>query len=180
MSVRTSAARYARALFDVIVKEGNPEQAEQELAAFADLFTRNSELQTVVTNPAVPVNAKRELVKGLVARMQPSGPVGKLLVLLADRDRLAIVPDLLAMYRERLMDFRKIVRAEVTTAVPLPENRVAELKQRLAQVTGREVLLTTKVDPSIVGGLVARVGSTVYDGSIAAQLEGLKKRLVEA
>jgi F-type H+-transporting ATPase subunit delta len=180
MSARTSAGRYARALFDVVVKEGNPEQAEQELAAFADLFTRNAELQTVLTNPAVPVSAKRELVKGLVARMQPSGPVGKLLVLIADRDRLALVPDLLAVYRERLMDFRKIVRAEVTTAVPLPETRLAELKQRLAQVTGREVTVTTRVDPSIVGGLVARVGTTVYDGSIATQLEALKKRLAEA
>ena len=136
-------------------------------------------LQTVLTNPAVPVHAKRELVKGLVARMQPSAPVGKLLVLLADRDRLAMVPDLLATYRERLMEFRKIVRAEVTTAVPLSENRLAELKQRLAQVTGRDVAVTTKVDPSIVGGLVARVGSTVYDGSIATQLEALKKRLAE-
>ena len=180
MSARTSAARYARALFDVIVKEGNPEQAEEELAAFADLLSGNSELQTVVTNPAVPVSAKRGLVKALVARMTPSGPVGKLLVLLADRDRLAIVPDLLATYRERLMEYRKVVRAEVTTAVPLPENRVADLKQRLAEVTGRQVTLTTKVDPSIVGGLVARVGSTVYDGSIASQLEALKKRLAEA
>jgi F-type H+-transporting ATPase subunit delta len=84
------------------------------------------------------------------------------------------------VYRERLMDFRKIVRAEVTTAVPLAETRLAELKQRLAQVTGREVTVTTKVDPSIVGGLVARVGTTVYDGSIATQLEAMKKRLSEA
>jgi F-type H+-transporting ATPase subunit delta len=180
MSTRASAARYARALLDVVIKEGNPEQAEQDLTAFADLLSRTPELHKVLTNPAVPVGGKRGLVKELVSRLKPSAPVGKLLVLLADRDRIAIVPDLLAVYRERLMDYRKVVRAEVTTAVPLPDHRAAELQKRLAEVTGRQVTMTTKVDPSIGGGLVARVGSTVYDGSIVTQLAALRKKLVES
>jgi F-type H+-transporting ATPase subunit delta len=179
MSTRASAARYARALLDVVIKEGNPEQAEQDLAAFADLLSGNPELQRVLTNPAVPVGGKRGLVKDLVSRMKPSSAVGMLLRLLADRDRLAMVPEVLAVYRERLMDYRKIVRAEVTTAVPLPENRAAELKQRLADITGRQVAMTTRVNPAIVGGLVAKVGSTVYDGSVVTQLAKMKNRLRE-
>jgi len=180
MSTRASAARYARALLDVVIKEGNPEQVEQELATFADLFDQNPNLERALTNPAVPVSGKRGIVKELVARLTLSPPLAKLLMLLADRDRLVIVPDLVAVYRDRLMDYRQVVRADVTTAEPLAEATLSLLKERLAQLTGRKVTMTTKVDPSIIGGLVARVGSTVYDGSVATQLHRIKNRLRSA
>jgi F-type H+-transporting ATPase subunit delta len=105
--------------------------------------------------------------------------VAKLLVLLADRDRLGLLPDLLDVYRERLMDYRQVVRAEVTTAVPLSQDRAAQLEQRLAELTGRRVTMTAKVDPSLIGGIVTRIGSTVYDGSVATHLETMKQRLME-
>jgi F-type H+-transporting ATPase subunit delta len=180
MSTRASAARYARALLDVVIKEGNPEQVEQELSAFADLLAKNPALQKALTNPAVPVTGKRGVTKELVERMKPSAPVSKLLMLLADRDRLVLIPDLLDVYRERLMDHRQVVRAEVTTAEPLPDATLDVLKQRLAQMTGRQVRMTTRVDPSIIGGVVTKVGSTVYDGSVATQLDRIKTRLRSA
>ena len=99
-------------------------------------------------------------------------------MLLAQRDRLAILPDLLAAYRNRLMDHQKVVRAEVTTAVPLESARAQSIERRLAEVTGRQVVLTTTVDPAVVGGMVARVGGTVYDGSVTMQLRKMKARLV--
>ena len=180
MSTRASAARYARALLDVVIKEGDPEKVEQELSAFADLFVQNPNLEKALTNPAVPVTGKRGIVKELAARLALSSPLAKLLLMLADRDRLVIVPDLVTVYRDRLMDVRKVVRADVTTAEPLADAKVALLTQRLAQLTGRQVTMTTKVDPSIIGGLVARVGSTVYDGSVATQLTRIKNRLRSA
>ena len=179
MSNRASASRYAKALLDVMIREGNPEQAEQELASFADLFEGHEELRKAMLNRAVPVTAKRNVMQQLVARMQPSQPLGKLMMLLAERDRLELLPDLLAAYRDRLMDYQQVVRADVRTAVPLPEDRVAQLQQRLADVTGRRVTMSTSVDPSIIGGVVARIGSTVYDGSVATQLARIKSRLVE-
>jgi len=179
MSTRASAGRYARALLDVVIKEGNPEQVEQELSAFAGLFAGNPELQKALTNPAVPVTAKRGVVEALVSRAKPSPALGKLMLMLADRERLALLPDLAAVYRERLMEHRQIVRAEVTTAVPLPPDRVAQFEQRLAAATGRRVTMTTSVDSSLIGGAVARVGSIVYDGSIATQLENMRSRLEE-
>jgi F-type H+-transporting ATPase subunit delta len=133
----------------------------------------------VLVNPAVPVPRKRATVAELAARVNLSPMVGKLLLLLADRDRLVLLPDLLAAYRERLLDHLQIVRAEVTTAVPLPVDRVKAVEQSLAHVTGRTVMLDARVDPAIVGGVVARVGSTVYDGSIVAQLAKMKKALTE-
>ena len=80
-------------------------------------------------------------------------------------------------FRERLMEYRRIVRAEVTTAEPLGAARLAELEQRLAAATGRRVTMTTRVDPALIGGAVARVGSVVYDSSIATQLERIRERL---
>jgi F-type H+-transporting ATPase subunit delta len=78
------------------------------------------------------------------------------------------------------MDHLKIVRAEVVTAIPLPADRISALQVGLARTTGRQVQLETRVDPSIVGGAVARIGSTVYDGSVTRQLERLKETLTSA
>jgi len=133
----------------------------------------------VLVNPAVPVQRKRATMVELTERTKLSPMVGKLLLLLADRDRLVLLPDLLAAYRDRLLDHLKIVRAEVTTAVPLAADRTDAVKRTLAHVTGREVVLETRVNPAIVGGVVARVGSTVYDASIATQLEKIRKTLTE-
>ena len=179
MSNRASASRYAKALLDVTIREAKPEQAEQELATFGELFERHDDLRKTMTNPAVPVTAKRGVIEQLVARVKPSRPVGKLMVLLAERDRLELLPDLLAAYRDRLMDHLQVVRAEVLTAIALPPDRAAQLQQRLAEITGRQVTMTTRVDPSIIGGVVARIGSTMYDGSVATQLTRIRSKLTE-
>ena len=120
----------------------------------------------MLLNPAVPVPRKRAAIAELTTRAKLSPVLGKLLLLLAERDRLVLLPDLLAAYRERLLDHLKVVRAEVTTAVALPADRAKAVEQSLARVTGRTVMLDTRVDPAIIGGVVARVGSTVYDGSV--------------
>ena len=177
MTMRASAARYARALLDVTIGEADPVQAEQELAAFAALLEQHQNLRDALLNPAVPAAGKRAVVQQLVDRQQFSSPVAKLLLLLADRDRLAVLPELLTVYRERLMEHQRVIRAEVTTAVPMPDARASELADRLARATGRTVKMTLKVDPSIIGGIVTRIGSTVYDGSVAAQLQAIRQRL---
>jgi len=179
MSMRASAARYARALLDVAIKESDPERAEQELATFVDLVRQHPDLQRALANPAVSAGDKRAVVQQILARLQPTAPVGKLVLLLATRGRLALLPDLLDVYRERLMEHRNVVRAEVTTSVPLPPERAAQLQQRLAAMTGRVVTMTTRVDGSIIGGVVTRIGSTVYDGSVARQLAKVKGRLAQ-
>jgi F-type H+-transporting ATPase subunit delta len=177
MSMRASAARYARALLDVAVKESDPDRAEQELAAFVDLVRQHPDLQRALANPVVPAADKRAVVQQILERLEPTTPVGKLVLLLASRGRLALLPDLLDVYRERLMEYRNVLSAEVTTAVPLSPERAAQLRQRLAAATGRVVTMTTKVDASIIGGVVTRIGSTVYDGSVATQLAKVRDRL---
>jgi F-type H+-transporting ATPase subunit delta len=181
MTNKTAATRYARALVEVAVKEkANLEQIEQELTEFSGLLDAQTLLKKVLLNPAVPVPRKRAVIVDLMEHAKFSPIVSKLLVLLAERDRLILIPDLVASYRDRLADYRQIVRAEVTTATPITPERVQQIQKSLAGVTDRSVTLKTRVDPSIIGGIVAKVGSVVYDGSVTRQLQKLKERLVES
>jgi F-type H+-transporting ATPase subunit delta len=178
MTNKTAATRYARALLDVAIKEkADLDQIEGELDSLVELFKQHPALAHALLNPIVPVPRKRAATAELTALAQLTPMVAKLIGLLADRDRLVLVPDLLAAYRERLLTHRNVIRAEITTASPLSAERATAIEASLARSTGRTVALTTSVDPSIVGGVVTRIGSTVYDGSIARQLEKIRARL---
>ena len=181
MTNKTAATRYARALLDVSVKEnGDLQRIEHDLAAWVDLLTEHATLEKVLLNPAIPVPRKQAAVADLTARLKTSSVLAKLVALLAERDRLVLLPELLASYRERLLDHQHVVRAEVTTAAPLAGDRVKAIERGLAQLTGRTVTLATKVNPAIIGGVVARIGSTVYDSSVTTQLQKMKRRLAES
>jgi F-type H+-transporting ATPase subunit delta len=181
LTSRAAANRYARALFDVALREANVEKAQDDLQQFADLVSRHDVLSHTFANPAVPAAKKRSVVKALLDRAGGITPVvSKLILLLADRDRLGLLPDVAAAYRERLMDHQKIIRGEVTTAIPIAADKVRALEQRLGQATGRKVVLEPRIDPSIIGGVITRIGSTVYDGSVTTQLQKMKEALTEA
>ncbi len=182
MTARGSAARYARALFDVALQErADLDALHQQLTGFAGLVTGHDALQRALMNPAVPAAQKRAIMDALFERGgRPSPVLAKLLVLLADSDRLTLVPELAAAFERRLMDHRRVVRAELSTAVELPVDRVAELRAGLERATGRDVQIETRVDPALIGGAVARIGSTVYDGSVTTQLLKLKQTLIES
>ena len=182
MTSGAAAGRYARALFDVIQKEGGDlEQAQSDLQQFVDLFAQHPALQSTLANPAIPASKKQAVARALLDRAGSISPVAaKMIVLLAERDRLMLLPDIARSYSDRLMDHLKVIRGEVTTAMALPAERLRALEQGLAQATGRKVILESRVDPSIIGGVVTRLGSTVYDGSITTQLQKLKQSLIEA
>ena len=178
MTNKTAATRYARALLDVAIKENaDLDRIERELDSLVELFKQYPALAQALLNPIVPVPRKRAAVAALIALVELTPMVSKLVALLADRDRLVLVPDLLAAYRERLQTHRNVIRADITTATPLPPERATAIVASLARATGRTVALTTSVDPSIIGGVVTRIGSTVYDGSVARQLEKIRARL---
>lgn len=182
MTSRGAATRYARALFDVTQAEGKDLAATgADVNDFARLMTEQATLGRALTNPAIPASRKRAVVEQLIARagtLQPA--VSKLLLMLADRDRLGIVPDVAAAFESRLMDHQRVIRAEVVTAIDLPADRLTALQQSLAKATGRDVRLASRVDPNLIGGAVTRIGSTVYDGSISRQLARIKDSLTTA
>jgi F-type H+-transporting ATPase subunit delta len=178
-----AAARYARALFDVVVKErpADLEPVQAQLQDLSTLFTGTPALATVLGNPAIPVTKKVAVTKALLERAGALVPaLSKLVLMLAERDRLMLLPDLLRIYRDRVMDHQKIIRGEVTTAMAIAPAKLRALEQGLERATGRKVLLEAKLDPSIIGGVVTRLGSTVYDGSVTRQLQKMKQSLIEA
>jgi len=178
-----AAGRYARALFDVMSKESprDLDAVETQLRDLSSLFTGNAALVSVLGNPAVPVTKKVSVTKALLQQAGSlAAPVAKLVVLLAERDRLMLLPDLVRAYSERLMDHQQVLRGDVTTAAPLADEKLRALAQGLERATGRKIVLASRVDPSIIGGVVTRLGSTVYDGSVATQLERMKQSLIEA
>ncbi len=181
MTIRAVARRYARALFEVSLAEADPRQVERELDTFVGLVQRHAELWRALTHPAVSPSRKRAAVASLVEHAAPLSPVlAKLLLLLAERDRLKVLPDLLEAYRERVLEHRRVIRAQVATAIPLSDDRLRALAEGLARATGREVQVEARVDPSLIGGAVARLGSLVVDGSLARQLERAKAELAAA
>jgi F-type H+-transporting ATPase subunit delta len=169
--------RYARALLDVALAEADPAAVERELAASADAMKGHDALWKVMTNPAVPAPKKRAILDDLLPRFEVSPVVAKTLQMLASRDRVALLPAIVEAYRDRLLDHQNVVRATVKSAVPLAPDRVTALQRELAAVTGRSVLMDATTDPSIVGGVVTQIGSTVYDGSVRRQLEKIRERL---
>ena len=190
MTGRAIAARYAKALLEVSLKEGDPRTAETDLAGFVELMTSHQDdrevgapgmsLWQALTNPAVPVQKKQAVVSVLAERGRATPVVARTLMLLASRDRLGLLPDLLANYRERLLDREGVVRAEIATAMPVGPERLETIQRGLAAATGKRVTVDTRLDPSIIGGVVARIGSTVYDGSIATQLTRMKEAITGA
>ena len=180
MTHRTAAGRYARALFDIAQKEHQDlDTIERELAEFIDLLKQHPTFEEILMNPAIPAPRKRAAVAAVIGQARLSPALAKLLVLLAERDRMILMADLAAAFRERVLAFRKIVRAEVVTAEPLSDDRAQAFERGLAQASGRNVQMTVRVDPALIGGAIARIGSTVYDASVAMQLQKIRQRLVE-
>jgi F-type H+-transporting ATPase subunit delta len=179
MSVRSAARRYAAVLFEVVQAKSDVAKVEGELQQFVALIEGHQELQTVLAHPAIPALKKRELIETILnASPDVSGEVRRLLIMLADRDRLGSLPDVAAAFTERLMAHRKVMDAKIVTANALPDGQRAALASALSSAVGAEVRIKESVDPSIVGGIVARVGSVVYDASLTRQLEKMRQQLL--
>ena len=128
MSLRTSATRYAKALFDVAAQESDPAQVERDSAALADALSTHDELRRALTSPGTPHAARVKIVTALVERAAPQPMVAKLVTMLADRGRLELLPEILDVYRERLLAHHNVVRAAVTSAIPLEGRDAAEAR----------------------------------------------------
>jgi F-type H+-transporting ATPase subunit delta len=180
MSIRTSANRYAKALFVVAAEEkADLAKVGQDLDAVVAMMQDSPDLALAASARAVTEAARQSLMEAVSKAMTLSAPVTKLLVLLAKSGKLNLVPDLAAAYRERLLAHQNIVRAEVTSAAPLSPEATKAIEDSLSKVTGKKVEISASVDPELMGGVVARIGSTVYDGSVKTQLTRMRQELVK-
>ena len=180
MSLRTSANRYAKALFDVALQEqADLAQVDRDLQAVVAMIEASPDLAEASNRGTVTEEKRKSLIEAVSRAMTLTVPVTKLLVLLAQTRKLNLLPDLEQAYRERLLAHQNIVRAEVKSAAPLSPDKTKALEESLAKVTGKKVELSVSVDPELLGGVVATIGSTVYDGSVRTQLQRMRQELVE-
>ena len=179
MNERGAAARYARELFDVSWRHGQADTVATELETIVEASRDFAPQVRPLFHPLVPKARKLETIRRFSQTLGVSKPTAVLLEALAQHYRLDLLDEISHAFRERLNDKKGIVRAEVTTAVPLASELSEALARRLTELTGRQVTLKTRVDPSIIGGVVAEVDSTVYDGSVTRQLARMRQKLVE-
>jgi F-type H+-transporting ATPase subunit delta len=180
MSLRTSANRYAKALFDVALEEkADLAKINRDLAAVAELVETNKDLALAAARAGVPDAARKAMIEQVADALGVATQVKKLLVVLTAGRKLVLAKDLADAYQERLLAHQNIVRAEVTSAAPLSPEKTAALAESLSKVTGKKVELSVSVDPQLLGGVVARIGSTIYDGSVKTQLQRMRQALVD-
>ena len=172
----TTARRYAEAAFEIGLRDGTVDAWRTELEAAAAALA-DERLTIVLANPAIPLDARSAVVTAaLGARV--SRPVLNLVLLLLRRGRIELLPQVAAEFRRLDDDRLGITPATATSAAPLEPDEVRALAARLEQLTGGRVDLDLQVDPSILGGLVVRVGDRLIDGSVRGRLERLRSRLV--
>jgi F-type H+-transporting ATPase subunit delta len=180
MSVRTSANRYARALFDVALAENaDLSKVGRDLAEVSALMTDNPELRLAVERAGIPDAARVAVIEQIADKLAVASPLKKLLSGLTRNRKLNLVKDLAEAYNQRLLAHQNVVRAEVKSAAPLSPEKTRALEESLSKVTGKRVELSVTVDPELLGGVVATIGSTVYDGSVKTQLQRMRQELVE-
>jgi F-type H+-transporting ATPase subunit delta len=180
-TLRALARRYARALFAAAEREGPdvPLALRDELCAFAPLVTGHAELRRALLRPGLGAEPRRRVLAALAERAGASVLLGRLVELLASRDRALLLPDLAEAYAELVNDARGIVSAEAVCAVALPEAQARALAAALGGPAG-PAELRCRVDPELVGGLLVRVGGKTYDGTVRTHLRALRRRLAAA
>lgn len=178
MTRTTIANRYARALADVIVERNETNEVVKELTGFERMMSEHPQLRDVFASPVIATERKRAVLGELLARIDLRQTSANFLRLLLDKSRLQDLDQMMqALSRE--LDIRmNIVSADVTTAREISQQEKDALQSRLKTATGKEVRLQFRTDPAIIGGVVARIGSLVYDGSIKNQLAQMKRNLV--
>ncbi len=177
MIVGSIARRYAKALFDLAVEQGKVEAWSQALLGLKRAIGGSPELRDVLENPIYTRDQRRGIARRLVAAMGLEAEPANLLYLLADRSRLGQLGDIVDVFGELADAKLGRVRARVTSAVPLDAAAAQVIADKLARATRAQVILDRTVDPALLGGVVAQVGSLTYDGSIRSQLEDLRKTL---
>ncbi len=175
----TIAKRYARAFFDIAAEENRYEEYYGELLKFSSIVEESGDLKDFLDNPIFDNDDKKAVVKTVLDKISLSGIAANFLNLLADKQRINALPEIVQCYREMMDEALKKVRVQVKTAFPLSVELSDGLAKSLENLTGKQVEMTIEEDPSLLGGVVVKVGDTLYDGSIKSQLNKIRNLLGE-
>lgn len=170
------ARRYAEAIFDLAIRQNTLDRTLEDIQGIARLFSKHT-LAYLLREPKVPAQRKETVLReALSTRVLPTSL--NLALLVVQRGLVDLMPNMAAEFQKMVFAYKNQAVAEVTTAAPMDEKQETLVKQALEKRTGKTILLETKVDPDILGGVVARVGDQVIDGSIRQRLQVLRRQLL--
>lgn len=179
MLIDQLAIKYAQALYEVASERGILEQAEEQLALVGSTLSDHEDLAKLIYHPRVLPKAKKEVITRVFGQ-DLAEAVHNFLLLLVDKRRENILPSIIKEFKNLTNEAHNIIEAEVTTALPLSDEQQIALAKKLGQVTGKNVILKTKIDVTILGGVVVKIGDKLIDGSVARQLKMLQTTLMNA
>ena len=169
---------YARAFADVVIEQRlNADKTLQDARSLVQLMAANKELREVWETPSIPAEQKRAVLDAIVARAGISKSVRNFLAVLIDHRRIAFLEPIVNQFEQELNQRLGFVEAEVTSARELNEKERRGLESRMEKLTGKKVRAQYSRDEALLGGVIVRVGSTIYDGSVAGQLDRIRERL---
>jgi len=179
MAMTAAASRYARALADAVgdVAHGTEHNVESQIRDFAAMVHESADLHNVLASPAVPTVKKKSLIEALGAKMGLTKLVRNFLFVLIDHKRIGLLQEILPLYLAEMDDREGMVGAQISSPMEIEPAARIQIETALGHKTGKKIRATYSVDASLIGGVVARIGSTVYDGSVREHLRDLRKRL---
>lgn len=177
MSVQTVARRYASALSDVVLERGEALEVQKEMLVWEQMLQSSPNLQEVFRNPTIALDKKRAVLNKLIERARPTPTTTNFLKVLLQNQRLTELGEINRKFAEMLDVRAGTVAATVTTARAVPEDAQRQLQTKLLALTGKKVRINFATDPDLIGGLVTRIGSTVYDGSVRNHLQLIKEKM---
>jgi F-type H+-transporting ATPase subunit delta len=180
MSNGALAKRYARAILELAAEQRLVDKVGKELTELAAVFADSLELQGIFANPKTGAEGQKAVLKEIATRMGVSPVTRSSVLYLADQGRISALSDIARTYATLAEERGGTVRAEVTSAAPLPESYYVQLARALEQTTGKKVTIERKTDPSLIAGVVTRIGDQVFDGSVRTRLNDLKESLRSA
>ena len=170
------ARRYAEAIFDIARRQNTVDRTLDDAREIARLFAHHK-LAYLLREPKIPAQRKETAIRqALASRVLPTSL--NLALLVVQRELVEIMPNIANELEQLVLDYKNQAKAEVTTAKPMDDTQLAEVKQALERRTGKTILISTKVQPDILGGVVARVGDQVIDGSVRTRLNMLRQQLL--
>lgn len=177
MSSQTVARRYASALADAVLAGGDAGEIREELVLWESMIESSELLREAFGNPTINYDQKRSVLEELIRRTKVRPATANFLRVLLKNQRLTELAEINRRFAQVLDERSGVVEAEVTTARPVSADIQQSLEKRLAAMTGKRIRFSFATDESIIGGMIARIGSTVYDGSVRNQLRQVEGRL---
>jgi len=175
LSSSTLSRRDAKALFSLGREDGSFDKYGQELAVFADFCVDNEEFGKVIANPIFSIDDRKKVLRVVLEKSGFSMTVKNFLNLLLDKNRMGVLNEIKTVYGELTDEASNIARAEIRTAKPLNKKALEKIEKSLEEMTSKKIRSDVKEDKDLIGGVVVQIGDLVLDGSIKAQLEGLKE-----